>query len=103
MKLLIIGMIFCVSYSVFAQARSCEMSSESNKTQIKLISNPEGVLVQLAEEEADQCVLENSRDFDLLARCGSDEDSTYFGVKGSSGRVFEGSSTIAQLKRCKRL
>lgn len=103
MKLLIACSIFCASFSLFAQTRVCEMSSGSNKTQLKLILNTEGVLIQLAEEDPDQCVLENSHDFELLARCGSDDDSTYFGVSGTSGRVYEGTTTIAQLQRCKRL
>ena len=102
MKLLIMFMVLTFSFSVYAQSQSCEMTSGVNKTQIKLISNPQGVLVQLAEEEPDQCVLEISRNFDLLARCGNEDEATYFGIKGSSGRVFEGSTTIAQLKRCKR-
>ena len=101
MKIVMSFILFLVSLNLFAQTRSCEMSSGRNKTQIKLISNASGVLVQLSEEEPDLCELEESSDFELLARCGSEDDATFFGVKGSSGKVFEGSSTIALLRKCK--
>ena len=103
MKKLSAVLFLLLSLSAFGHSRTCEMSSRGNRAQIILTQNASGVLVQLAEEEPDQCILENSRNFDLLARCGSNDDSTYFGVKGSSGRVYEGSTTIAQLKKCKRL
>jgi hypothetical protein len=104
MKLFLLSAMLLVSLSALAQSRTCEMASGGNAAQIKLLSAPNGMLVQLSDEqEPDQCVVEASDDFDLLVRCGSGEDATFFGVRGSSGRVYESAGTIAQLRKCKRI
>jgi hypothetical protein len=104
MKLLLISAMLLVSLSALAQSRTCEMSSGGNATKIKLLAAPNGMLVQLSDEQdPDPCVVEASHDFDLLVRCGSGEDATFFGVRGSSGRVYESAATIAQLRKCKRI
>ena len=104
MKVLLLSALLFSSFSVFAQSRGCEMTSGGNSTAIKILATSGGMLVQLSEdEEPDQCVQETSSDFDLLVRCGSGDDATFFGVRGTSGRVYEKSGTIAQLKKCKRI
>ncbi len=101
MKLLVLSFMLLLSLSALAQSRSCEMSFGGNSTRIKLVTTSSGALVHLSEEDPDQCVVEASDSFDLLVRCGSGDDATYFGVTGTTGRVFELSGTIAQLKKCR--
>ncbi len=104
MKMLTLSSVLMFSFSVLAQSRSCEMTSGGNTTQIKLLSSSAGFVVQLSEEEEpDRCVQESSSDFDLLVRCGSGEDATFFGVRGTTGRVYVASGTISQLRKCKRI
>lgn len=104
MKLFFLSTMLLTSLSALAQSRGCEMTSRGNATQIKLLAAPGGMLVQLSEEEEpDQCIVEASSDFDILVRCGSGDDATFFGIKGSSGRVYESTGTIAQLRKCKRI
>jgi hypothetical protein len=104
MKLFLLSFMLLVSLSAWAQSRTCEMTSGGNATQLKLLVAPSGMLVQVSEEEEpDQCVVEASNDFDLLVRCGSGEDATFFGLRGSSGRVYGSAGTIAQLRKCKRI
>jgi hypothetical protein len=103
MKILFVFMFtLCSSLALANVTKTCEMSARGNKTTIIISAvSATKATVQMDTEEADICDLEASSQYDLLARCGDAEDATYFGVKGSSGRVFEASGKIADLKKCR--
>ena len=81
----------------------CVMHSRGNEATVILVADGSNISVQMGDAEPDQCISEANSSYSIHARCGADDDAMYFGVKGSSGKVYASFGTVATLKSCKTL
>ena len=102
MKTLVLSLVL-LSQAAWAvpKSASCFMQSRGNETTFTMTVETDGVLVQMGDGEPDKCVLEDNSSYTLHARCGTGDDAVFFGVKGSSGKVYASFGTVATLKNCR--